>query len=483
MKSLFLCLLIAIAVSFKSAVIAMDSASSEDITDRMRNIVKNRLTEAIANSNDPATSKLLELAVSVNFDNVKVQGNSNLRASAATQYANLMVYSGSSCASSTATAGSSVGVGVCYPSTSGLGSTMVTFSGTTLVITSYTDTACTIVGITSSLTTGTCSGTLLVNVASSITYPVSGFMGVLFTTQADCNNYNIAGSLEGATLVPYTGGSGTCAVTAATTGSPASAISVTCNYNSITVSSYNVGSCAGTPASTGTLNSNYACGSVSAGVYISGYSYYTCYTAGQMGVALTTMAPTADTSSCFAGSETVELANGEVKSIADVRIGDSVLAYSATLKETIFSDVIATPHARNEIKADFQHIVTENGSDIKLTAEHLLPAGSCSLPSLRLVQAKNVNVGECVQTVSGYEVVASNSVVKSEGIYTVVTQDADFVVVNNFVASPFAVNHAVGNAVYSIHRFVYALAPELIGSIAFGVVNIVATNLAAYFSK
>ena len=56
-----------------------------------------------------------------------------------------------------------------------------------------------------------------------------------------------------------------------------------------------------------------------------------------------TYSPTASpavaaTSSCFAGSETVTLESGDVKSISEVKVGDRVLAASATGK-TSFSDV------------------------------------------------------------------------------------------------------------------------------------------------
>jgi hypothetical protein len=37
-------------------------------------------------------------------------------------------------------------------------------------------------------------------------------------------------------------------------------------------------------------------------------------------------------------------------------------------------------------------------------------------------------------------------------------------VVNGVVASPFAINHAVPEAWYSIHRLVYALVPALLGN-------------------
>ena len=66
--------------------------------------------------------------------------------------------------------------------------------------------------------------------------------------------------------------------------------------------------------------------------------------------------------------------------------------------------------------------------DLKLTAEHLLVGGSCD--------------------------------------DTVVTEE-DFIVVNGVLASPFAVNHAVPNAFYHIHRTLFWMAPALVKSAVF----------------
>lgn len=182
------------------------------------------------------------------------------------------------------------------------------------------------------------------------------------------------------------------------------------------------------------------------------------------------------------------------KPISEVQIGDSVLAFSTATKSALFSEVIATPHGHNSIAADFQRIVTENGSDIKMTAEHLLPSGTCIdrtgattesdfASLLPLVRAADVRAGDCIHTLRGQEKVVENSVMRGEGIYTIVTADGDYLFVNGVLASPFAVNHFVANAIYGAHRFVFAMAPGLVKSAAFDVVNGVASALAAYFSK
>ena len=46
--------------------------------------------------------------------------------------------------------------------------------------------------------------------------------------------------------------------------------------------------------------------------------------------------------------------------------------------------IIYIPHKRNNRKADFVHITTESGRDIKMTLAHIIPAGKCSDDSLPL---------------------------------------------------------------------------------------------------
>jgi len=167
-----------------------------------------------------------------------------------------------------------------------------------------------------------------------------------------------------------------------------------------------------------------------------------------------------------------------------VIVGDSIKVFSTETKEILFSDVIAVPHGRNSIITDFQHIVTEHGSDIKLTADHLLPAGACDILSdLPLLRSADVIMGNCIQTVNGQEIVSSNTVTQGEGVYTVVTEKGDYIIVNNVVASPFAVNHALANAFYAMHRWAYAVAPALVGSAYMTGLLSAANHVAAYFAK
>ena len=62
-----------------------------------------------------------------------------------------------------------------------------------------------------------------------------------------------------------------------------------------------------------------------------------------------------------------------------------------------------------------------------MTQNHVLPAGTCSLPPspalLPLVYASQVSVGDCIMTVEGQETVLTVEKVQGEGLYTVVTNE------------------------------------------------------------
>lgn len=165
-------------------------------------------------------------------------------------------------------------------------------------------------------------------------------------------------------------------------------------------------------------------------------------------------------SSCFAGSETVELLSGDFKSLDEVKVGDQVLVASLDGKTTSFSPVIVVPHGQNKDAATFINIVTQSGREVKMTPDHILLNGACGT-ELNLVTAKSVQTGSCVQTKDGEEVVQSTNTVADRGVYTIVTKADGLLVVNGIIASPFAVNHHVANAFYSIHRFFDGITPAL----------------------
>jgi Hint module len=144
-----------------------------------------------------------------------------------------------------------------------------------------------------------------------------------------------------------------------------------------------------------------------------------------------------------------------------VRVGDQVLAADAA-GTSFYSEVIFVPHGPNTERSHFTHISTATGRSIKMTSNHIIPAGPCdSIVSLPLLYASEVRVGDCVLTVSGKETVSAVEIVLGEGLYTIVT-GAEFLVVNGIVVSPFGVNHVAANLFYNIHRLLYVAAPSVL---------------------
>ena len=160
--------------------------------------------------------------------------------------------------------------------------------------------------------------------------------------------------------------------------------------------------------------------------------------------------------SCFAGTETVTLPSGASKAISEVTVGDRILTVNAHTGEFVYSDVAYLPHGKNTETAVFTVLTTAAGRDVKMTANHMLPAGACdAAKSLPVVAASAVAVGECVQTVSGRDRVVSVGTVEGEGIYTAIAME-ELLVVNGIVATPYGgINPTLANVYYNLHRLAY----------------------------
>lgn len=198
---------------------------------------------------------------------------------------------------------------------------------------------------------------------------------------------------------------------------------------------------------------------------------------------------------CFPSSERVlHETRGEI-SIAEVKIGDSIL--SANRKgETKFSRVIAFPHDVNNGKmAIFHELTLSDGSQVRMSPEHVLPVGPCNNKNdgsddnngdndaglYPFVRAMDVEIGSCVYTHdNGIVPIISNEQVRGEGVYSFVT-DEELIVVGGIVVSPYAVSHNVANAYYTIFRWCFHhLGEELftaINSIVSGLLTLIYPTL------
>lgn len=167
---------------------------------------------------------------------------------------------------------------------------------------------------------------------------------------------------------------------------------------------------------------------------------------------------------CFAGSETLLLESGSPISMERVQVGDRIQVASATDGSLSFADVIHLPHRRNFHPSTFVELETFSGS-IKATPSHLVISGTCGT-KMKLTRAEDVVVGSCLASTSGEEMVIGSSNTQGQGVYSVVTSHPHgIIVVNGYKASSFALNHAVPNAYYNIHRMLHAYAPGLVQSL------------------
>lgn len=156
------------------------------------------------------------------------------------------------------------------------------------------------------------------------------------------------------------------------------------------------------------------------------------------------------TTECFYAFDTVLLANGETRFMADLRVDDEIQSVDANM-QVVFAKVLFIPHEPNTIKATFIHFTMELGNSIHVTPNHLLMKTSCVSNALSptLVLASNVELNDCLITVHGKQRVMEKEEVMRRGLYTAITT-VDYVVVNGVVASPFALNHHVPTAFYRL---------------------------------
>ena len=180
------------------------------------------------------------------------------------------------------------------------------------------------------------------------------------------------------------------------------------------------------------------------------------FTGGTSGSSSSTIANILGSAACFSGTEYVTLVAGDFKSLSEVNIGDSILTMNA-LGQMVFSDIVYLPHGHNQQRTTFTMITTETGRDLKMTMNHVIPAGDCAATFLPSIAANRLKVGDCVQTISGREQVVLLDKVMGQGIYTVIAME-ELIVVNGIVVTPFGgVNPMLANIYYNIHRLVYTV--------------------------
>ena len=152
--------------------------------------------------------------------------------------------------------------------------------------------------------------------------------------------------------------------------------------------------------------------------------------------------------------------SGESKLIEAITIGDEILVSTLDGKSFTYSPVVAIPHTANKQMAVFTLLSTITGRQLKVTTDHLVLGGECG-SKFMLMKANDLKINDCIQTVSGEEVISTVATSHGQGVYTVVTKEDGLLVVNGVVASPFAVNHVMTNSFYNIHRLLFNFTPAI----------------------
>jgi hypothetical protein len=176
---------------------------------------------------------------------------------------------------------------------------------------------------------------------------------------------------------------------------------------------------------------------------------------------------------CFSKDTLLQLENGKTIKISDAKIGDKILSYSKD--KLIYSPIISIPHEKNNILSKFIEIKTVSGKNIKMTEFHLIPILKNN--KFELIKADDLELNNIIMTIDGHEAIKYKDVIYDNGIYTVVTLE-DYIIVNNIIASPFAISHLLASFYYKLHKMIYNIDPKILESSYFDIFN--KTNIKLY---
>lgn len=155
---------------------------------------------------------------------------------------------------------------------------------------------------------------------------------------------------------------------------------------------------------------------------------------------------------CFKGDSQVETRNGVKKDIAELEIGEEVLAYEPRSGKLVFSEVIFFLDRNPRAKTIFIKMRTTNGKELTLTPTHLLPRRKSDGDKLETVFAARLTQDDQVLVSRKGEVtlekIKSIEWTEMTGSYAPLTR-AGTLLVDGVVASCYAVLESQPIAHYS----------------------------------
>ncbi|CAD6187194.1 unnamed protein product [Caenorhabditis auriculariae] len=163
---------------------------------------------------------------------------------------------------------------------------------------------------------------------------------------------------------------------------------------------------------------------------------------------------------CFTDDTMVKLLDGSAKRMDELKVGDWVQSIGENGVENV--PVTFWLHKVPEQFAQFQRLELEDGSELKLTAEHYIYKTECEKSgevstkdiARASVFAKEVKEGDCLYRVDGKKVLLTKvdrvSTVNSTGIYSPMTSTGR-ILVNNIHASCHTIveSHSLQNSFFS----------------------------------
>jgi len=161
---------------------------------------------------------------------------------------------------------------------------------------------------------------------------------------------------------------------------------------------------------------------------------------------------------CFAVDSLVNLGNGKQKTIAELRSGDTVLAYNDKTKKVLSTTVLTMLDNQPNQFAMFKQLTTVSGRQLSLTSSHLLPTDIHGY-----IMAKNIRVGMNIYVMNDNGVLTNETIsnvvdVIKQGYVAPLTQEGTLIV-NNVAASCYATinSHHLAHAAVAPMRWWYGL--------------------------
>ena len=155
---------------------------------------------------------------------------------------------------------------------------------------------------------------------------------------------------------------------------------------------------------------------------------------------------------CFPGNSKLILKDGTKKVFHDIEVGDEIQVCSKDM-ELSYSKVVFLPHLQNNQLTSFIKFMTESNETIRATSKHLLPVLNKN-NELQNIMAEEITKEDKLYVLNNGkgvpEEIKSIERIVEEGAYTAYTKEGEYIVVDNMVGAPYAMNYNLFNLLNKI---------------------------------